>query len=556
MPKHIDRRKFLQASALAGAGLCAGVPGALFKLLVSSAKSVAVAAGLSDSPIQELRGPFVSGLFNGDDVSRPHDILWDINGYIRKKGGRPTTFSRAPGPVIIGGGMSGLLTAYFLRDQAPLLLEQAPAFGGNSKGEKHSGTAFSIGAAYITVPDEGSDIESLLKELRLGSSFRKESGEESRVYFPGQGLRNLWKGETDSAAGESAREVEAELIKIYENAYPEIPWTKESKLSRQEFDALDKESAELWLQRKFPRLHPHVKEYFQLYCWSSFGGSLDELSAAQFLNFVAAETAGVLALPGGNAVIGAALHRSLTKTLPAGSLRAGTIVIEVKNIPDGVEILFEDTDGKLHLLRAKAAIVAAPKYVARFIVPGLEAERLEFWKHLHYRAYAVANVQLSAPVPQRAFDVFCLEGKVPDAPTFGRRTDRPWCDFVYAGWAAREQNGSVLTLYKPYPFEGARSLLTSDIAHARIKNELEAFLPKTLQGLGISPGAISGIRLTRWAHALPLAETGMASAPGFDSQRAPFGNIAFANQDNLASPAFESCFSAAKEAAAFIRNSR
>jgi hypothetical protein len=552
MPESLDRRKFLQATALAGLGLCLGSTGALLRMARAGARSLAEAAGLAESPLAEISGPFVSGVFNGDDVSRPHDILWDREGYIRKKGGRPTTFTTISGPAVIGGGMSGLLAAYLLRSQSPVLFEQAPSFGGNSKGEKFRGRAFSLGAAYITVPEEGGEIDALLKELGLSSALRHESGEDSRVYFPGQGLRNLWKGETDGAASKSAREVEEELRRIYESAYPEIPWTKNSALSRAEFEALDKESADRWLVRKFPGLHPHVKEYFQLYCWSSFGASLEELSAAQFLNFVAAETAGVLALPGGNAAIGDALYRSLARALPEGSLRTGAIVIEVKNTSEGAEILFEDQEGKLRLLRAGAAVVAAPKYVARYIVAGLEPARLEYWKGFRYRAYAVANVQLSVPVPQRAFDVFALEGKVPDAPSFGHRTDRPWCDFVYAGWAASEQSGSVLTLYKPYPFEGARSLLTSELAHARIKEEIEAFLPKTLAGLGIAPGSISGIRLTRWAHALPLAETGLASSPDFERHSSPLGRIAFANQDNFANPAFESCFLAAKQAAAFV----
>ncbi|MGZ3695729.1 MAG: hypothetical protein ACXWQO_16640, partial [Bdellovibrionota bacterium] len=142
----------------------------------------------------------------------------------------------------------------------------------------------------------------------------------------------------------------------------------------------------------------------------------------------------------------------------------------------------------------------------------------------------------------------------PAAPTFGARTDRPWADFVFAGWANQADSvSSILTLYKPYPFEGARSLITSDVAHQRIKEEVEKELPKTLSALGMKGNSIDGIRITRWGHSLPLAQPGLLSGETLDLLRAPHGKIAFANQDNYMSPAFESCFAAAKEAAAILK---
>jgi hypothetical protein len=136
------------------------------------------------------------------------------------------------------------------------------------------------------------------------------------------------------------------------------------------------------------------------------------------------------------------------------------------------EILFEDKDGTLRIIRAQAVVVAAPKYVARFIVSGINNQRDEAWKNLNFRAYVVANVHLKTPVTPTAFDCFALEGSVPDAPSFGHRTDRAFADFVFAGWARRDSGTSILTLYKPYPFDGARSLLTGDTAFDRIKGQL------------------------------------------------------------------------------------
>ena len=55
--------------------------------------------------------------------------------------------------AIVGGGLSGLALAWFLRDHRPVLFELHPRFGGVSKGEAWCGTRFSQGGAYFITPD-------------------------------------------------------------------------------------------------------------------------------------------------------------------------------------------------------------------------------------------------------------------------------------------------------------------------------------------------------------------------------------------------------------------
>lgn len=537
----ITRRNFIKSGALAGAGLFWSLHSVPFLRL-----SDAFAAGFSplpNSPIEELAS-FPGAQFNGDDTTHPHDALWNKEEYIRARGGRPR-ISQKNKVVVVGGGMSGLLSAYFLRDFSPLLLEQAPRLGGNSKGESFQGTAFSIGAAYIGLPEKGGAIESLFGELGLRP--RLESEEESRVFFQNRGLLHLWSGETDPAAREQFRSVAAAFREILEKSFPSIPWEKEGDLPKDAFEALDAESAAHWLARNFPGLHSHLAEYFQLYAWSSFGGSLEEISAAQFLNFITAETQGVLAFPGGNS----AVARALAQALPRENLRSSCMVLEVKNNAAGAEVLFENQLGQLESIQAEAVVMAAPKFVARYLLPELSPARNEYWKNIPYRSYVVANVLLNGKTANPVFDSFRLEGKVPDAPSFGHRSDRAYSDFVFAGWAQKNE-AAILTFYKPYPFEGARSLIMSEAAHERVKNEILAELPKTLATLGLS-NSVAGIRLTRWGHALPLAQPGRLSESGLAHLGEPLGRIAFANQDNFMNPSFESCFSAAQDAAGKTR---
>lgn len=539
---HFSRRKFLQFTAAAGASFYLGVP---------PLKGFAAAREREDSPMSRHSGSFASTDFNGDDVRRPHKLLWDVEGYIRSKGGRPTTF-RPANVVVVGGGMAGLLSAYFLKDQKPILLEQAEKFGGNSQGESIPGANYSIGAAYVTVLEAGSDIEKFFAELGLNRLYRHEPEADARVIF--NGIKDLWQGETDPAALASAEKISAELERVYENAYPEIPWSKGDPLSFDQLKALDSQTAIQWLRRVDPKLHPHVEEFFQLYGWSSFGASLDELSAAQFLNFVSSETQGVLAFPGGNSAITSALHAHLRRALPPGSLASNSIVLEVKETSAGVEVLYEDTEGTLRLIHARTVVFAAPKYVAKALIKDISPGQAEAWKSMHYRAYVVANVLLRQKISAEAFDLFYLKGKVPEAPSFGRRPARPFTDLVYADWANGDKSPrSVLTLYKPFPYEGARNTLMDTVSHNRIVKEVETEARLTLQQLGVPEGSIEGIRLTRWGHSVPVAAPGLIASGMMEKIGASHGRIHFANQDNYMNPAFETAFAAAQRASATAR---
>lgn len=541
----LSRRRFIQLGTLTGASFYLGLP--------RYNAFAAQAAAEGEMPILNLEGAFPSVKYNGDDIRRPHQLLWDVEGYVRSKGGRPTTF-RKEEVVVVGGGISGLLSAYFLRDLKPVLLEQALQFGGNSKGESFQGSAFSIGAAYVTVPDEGSSLAAFFRELGLDKKWRHESEDETRVVF--KGVKSLWKGETDPAALESAQRVGAELKRIYEESFPEIPWNEGDPLSLAELKAWDKKTAKDWLREVDPNIHPHVEEYFQLYCWSSFGASLEELSAAQFANFVSAETLGVLALPGGNAAIASALVEKLRASVPKGNLATNSIVLEVKNTESGVEVLYEDSAGALRLIHAKAAVMAAPKYVARAIVKGGSHDLEMLWKSVNYRAYLVVNVLLDQKAPSAGYDLFLLQGEVPEPPRFGGKK-RAWADMVFGSWASHDKDSrSVLTIYKPMPYDGAKSAISDEGTHERFRLEAENELPGLLKDLGIESHKVEGVRITRWGHALPVAEVGAIANGTIDKLSAPIGRIFFANQDNYLNPAFESAFGAAEVAAAAVRNLR
>ncbi|MGE0633867.1 MAG: FAD-dependent oxidoreductase [Pseudobdellovibrionaceae bacterium] len=417
--QQLTRRNFVRVCGLAGATY-------LVSTKWETVEAFLLNPSQDSSPFEIIRGNFDSPNFSGDNPGNAHKKFWDIEAYIASKGGRPTQ-AREENLVIIGGGMAGLLSAYYTKDLKPLVLDQADRFGGNSKGEKFGNNTYSIGAAYIGFPAAGGDVDALLTDIGIRDQLKTDESEAYYVHMRGQGFKKFWEGQTDPEHAEKFEEAFKLLEKVYKESYPNIPFDPNGGLTRPQLEAMDAMTAEQWLQEQLGDLHLHLMEYFQLYAWTSFGGALNELSAAQFLNFVAAETGGIGIFEGGNATIIEALCKHLTKINGTDSIRTRSAVLEVKNVEDHVEIIFENSSGALELIRAKAAIMAAPKFVAKALLPDLDTEKKDAWSQIKYRAYVVANVLLTKKQNLEKFDVLFMNGEAPDIK-------RPFVDAVHTGW--------------------------------------------------------------------------------------------------------------------------
>jgi len=501
-----------------------------------------------DSPIQTINSSQVQSFeFNGDDINRTHEILWNIDGYLQKKGGvpKPTQFSQY---VVAGGGVSGLLSTYFLETDSVYLLEQADRFGGNSKGEKIKDSEYSIGAAYVTIPDENSDIDLFYKKIGVSEFFRLEADADTKTKFNNVLIADFWKGVTDPQNAQDFVRVANELRRVYNESYPDIPWTSDSALSYAELCRLDSISFQTWLNHTFGSVHPHVLEYFQKYCWSSFGGSIDELSAAQVLNFVTAEVDGVITLPGGNARIAECLYKQIKSKLKSDQVQSGAIVIKVEIQPNGkVWVVYENRNRELVTIECEKVICAFPKFIAERVVQQLPQKQFDMIQKVVYRGYCVSNVIFDRSIRSPGFDVFDLDDQVSTRPTAMTPPQSYLTDICFGSWAQQDQvQNSVWTLYRPLPFDGARQFLFNPSAHDKHLKKTQAELSQFMSDLNLEARGILGYRLTRWGHSLPLAQTGAIAGGMVDVIKAPIQNkIYFVNQDNWLNPAFECAFTEA-----------
>lgn len=498
------------------------------------------------APLQRLSSFGGSSEIEGDNQDEAHEIFWDKDGYLRKKGGMPAV-SADYDVVIIGGGMAGLSSAYYLQGKKVLLLEGNPRLGGNSKSQVYNKSYVSQGAAYITMPESGDEIDQFLTSLRLKNSFRDVEHTDEMVIMNGKFMPGFWDGSSDPARADEFRAVYKKLVDVYENAYPEIPVWESSASSRRYFNSLDVMSFTAWLEREFGTLHPHIMEYITLYCWSSFSASPSEISAAQGLNFLACDMGGIKVLPGGNGLITEAMYQALKRN-PNITMVTNSFAVDVRSEGGKAVVCFKDPSNQLVTIRAKQCIVASSKMVMKKVITGLAADQLKAMGGISYRAYLVANVFLRKKVRSVGYDSFALKGSVPRREQDDSR-DRVFADVVCADWALKDvANQSILTLYLPLPYDMAQQYLFVPNLYEKYQGRVMTALTPVLSQLGLSGSDVQGMRLVRYGHSMPVARTGGVASGLFEKAHQSIDNcIHFANQDNWGNPCFETSFGCALE---------
>lgn len=496
------------------------------------------------SPVLRLTALRGSNVIEGDTPDEAHEIFWNKEGFIAKKGGMPASSANYD-VVIVGAGIAGLTAAYTLRNKKVLLLEGNPRLGGNAKSQNAGKTWVSQGAAYIGELDEGSEIDLFLKELGIKNQQRKVEDEES-VSIGGKIYKNFWEGESDPARAADFAHVKKRLDEVYENEIPDLPvWDMEN---RQNWDRLDTFSFAEWIRREFGEVHPHIMELISLYCWSSFSASPSEISAAHGIYFFVSDTCGhPTVFPGGNGFVSQAIYDKL-KTLPNVTMKGTAFAVDISAVNGKARVCYSD-NGKLVTVTGTKCIAASPKKVMKFVVSGIDADQKKAMDAISYRAYLVANVMLKKKIASRGYDMYTLKGKVP-TNEYNDSRDRTYTDIVFADWAGRDNTpATALTLYLPLPYDMAQQYLFVDTLYQKYEDRLKATLPEVLTSLGLTWADVDGWRLVRYGHSMPVAHTGYVANGTYERASKDIGGcIYFANQDNWGNPCFETAWKSAVEA--------
>lgn len=533
--KRLTRRSFIRVGAAAAAGLWLESCG-LRPLLDPGAPPAPGESPLlkRHGPIDRTLGEALSAGFAGDDPGL-HAVVRDGERLFDDPVGTPERVRVA----VIGGGMSGLASAYSLRDLNPVLLEASGRFGGMSQGQSWRGIDYSIGAAYFAYPTPGSQQDRFYRELGLQHEWRVDR-DGSMAVRPGGTLERFWDDPEHKAVADYFKGVAAAPI------YPDIPAV--STPGRTLIDGLDGASLDAHLRAALgDSYNADARAMIELYCWTAFGGSSSEIGAAYGLNFLAGEFSGICVLPGGNARVAERLLSELSANGKATRLRPNSPVFRVLPKSDAVEVHYQDAGGNYRLLLADAVVMACPKFAAKLLCPDLGRERAADFDALEYRAYLVANALVDdEPASRDWYEAFLLgEPGLEPGRAEAESAKRKATDFVFGTYARPVSGRTVLTVYRALPFAGrrARPALLEDGAFDRVSAEFRTQVEaEILPALGMKPSAVKGWRFSRFGHALPLARTGLIASGVCDRLRAPFRDrIFFINQDNWALPAIETC---------------
>ena len=504
------------------------------------------------APLEKLSAFGGSRVIEGDNMDEAHEIFWNKDGYLAKKGGMPKV-SDSYDVVIIGGGIAGLSAAYHLNGMKILLIEGNPRLGGNSKSQVYNKSYISQGSAYITLPESGDEIDTFLKNLKLNSKFREVTSHDEKVFFGGKFIDGFWDGTTDPKRADEFKSAFKKITDVFENNYPEIPVWDNSTSARNYFNSLDSITFEAWLKQELGEVHPHVMEYITLYCWSSFSASPAEISAAQGLNFLSCDLSGTKALPGGNGLIAEAVYQDLKKRNKV-TIFNNSFAVDLRSEGGSAVVCFKNATNTLVTVKARQCIVASPKLVMKKVISGLSTDQEKAMSGIGYRAYLVGNIFLKKKVRSMGYDNFMLSGTNPRRE-YEDSKNRVVADVVCADWAMNDQaEKSVLTLYMPLPYDMAQQYLFLDNLHEKYLDRIKPKLIPILEQMGASWSDVEGMRLVRYGHSVPVARTHGVASGLFEKASASIDNcIRFANQDNWGNPCFETSYGSALRAVEKIK---
>ncbi len=401
--------------------------------------------------------------------------------------------------VIVGGGPSGLCSAYRLRQTNFLLLEKEPRLGGNAISEQWNGQWYSTGAAY------GGDEELEKLCIEIGMEIHRIQSVDAAI-INDQLVPEFWAGG------------------LWKSPYPESVKKNFAKFQA-DMKALDTgKNAEKLDAMTFAELlkpyGPELKLWFDNFGPNNWGADTENTSAligAETVNWGGGVEPGRFTWPGGLGRISLTLEAAVEKA-GAGRIRKNATVIQVDTLGRRLQATYVDR-GELVTAAAKAVIVACPKFIGKRIVKGLPPEQFQAMNAMRYAPYLVVNVCSREVIYNGSYDT-----NIP-APS-------PIVDFNVADWVEQRDNREVkrpvvLTCYVPRPESDRIHILSDDYVLSfgeRVVGLLNTWFPGARE-------KVEEVRIYRRGHPMFLAAPGVLTrlAPKI---RQPFGNIFMAHSDS------------------------
>lgn len=430
--------------------------------------------------------------------------------------------------VIVGGGMAGLTSAYYLNDHNFLLLEQYDEFGGNSIGRSYRGMYYSLGAAYLGTND------GIVGELIDGLGIKPAVfGPERNGWFSSS--KNASQAKWNHGTGNKCSPNLAKQFARLQNEFkPLLNLVRQSQ-----FPALNPDLAKLDNQTFASLLKGYDPKFLALldnFCLSSLCGGIQQVSALAMIDLVADLFNESYVFQGGNPAIARALKAKVEKA-GQGRSQTGCFVWQIDLKENGASVVYQDKSGAMHRVDCKHVIVCAPPLVASRIIPNMEDSVKGQLLAFKYGAYLVGNFCFNKSAFKDSYDNWFP-------------TPSGISDFIAAETPYIAQNtykpsmGSVLTAYRPYAYgTGGRSLLYEG-NRQEISTTLLKEMSKAVQSMS---SHLEEIVLSRWGHAMVVFRPG-TYARLEEIQKNQSNSYTLAHNSMFGIPCAESAIFAARRA--------
>ena len=435
--------------------------------------------------------------------------------------------------IVVGAGVSGLATAWHLRDRDVLVLEETGRVGGRMKSVPRADTWLNFGAHVFG--GEGTATDRLLRGL--GVTALPLPGKLAALAYAGKVITSpveTYPALLPLPLASRAALVRAGLRLRYDvlrYARALEPRPRETPAERQEriLRFMDDES----FSAHMGPLPADVDAMFRCTLTRS-SGDPEELAAGYgvgYFNLVwdrsSGLTRGVVGGPG-------TLIEQLARVLP--QIETGSTVARVEQDADGVRVTVRRGDGE-RVITASAAVLAVPAPVAAEVVAGLPADTEAALRTVHYGPYVVGAFLVegealpwrglyAVATPGRSFSMAYNIGNVQEDPSL-----------------PRPRHGSVMVYTAAS--QGRRLLEEDDeTIVARYRRDLCEVFPGC-------EGRIRDVVLQRWPRGLPFAHVGRGRLQ--PALTRPLGRVHLAG-DYLGTRYVETCAETAEVVALCVRD--
>jgi len=475
--------------------------------------------------------------------------------------------------LIVGGGISGLDTAYYLLTN-PLIrrsgavvrvFEMDDEIGGTSKEYEWEGISYSNSAAYFYLAEsEHPDIR-LYRDIGLFNELIIPNDKEKNSVLIKDKLFLNFLEEGRGVGFEKETSLMQKAIDFFsslsEKSYPEVPFNPRGAYKWEEFVQLDNTSFGNLLEKGFQTLSDVpliLRECIENYCYSSFGCSSYQISAWQGLNWFSSEfkSRGVAVLPGGNGRISTRLKEKI-QMIDSLCIKTSAPVVDLEHDPvkkiNHVTVSLRNEKCAYRTFNARYVVFTCPLFVSKRILNSEFPQQIRRQiERFNYSAYIVGNVFINGNILNECWDIYCLD----DYPFIGKSGEdfyrrKPFMDIINSSWCSKnKKQKTVLTVYSPHPFAGQRQDLLRDEYCENMKLRIKKDLIYRLSNYGLKESNISDIRISRWGHAMFQANPGILSSGILNKIKASMvgKGIYFAGAELLGAPTIENCHFTAREA--------